>query len=520
MEKQAATVRLLVVSRDSDVLRVIREITESNLCQLFVASSAWEAMEKLRSDFAVDVLLIDSPSDNRDGFRWLRWLRQLRSALPILLIDRTKQAETEVHSIRVDSNDYLVSPLALSQLQIAIERSLSSTRDASLIDAAGNGVRQPGVGLLFIGASHQMHRVTAQVALLAESDLPVFICGEHGSGKGRIARLLHQLSSRSSVAFAKVDCASLSDELLEREIFGYEPPGGADAARIQFGKLELSAGGTLFLDKIEELPLRLQSRLAAVMESGRLNRAEASGALELNVRVVAGSSLPIVRAISERKIVPELYSHFSTREIRVPPLRERKEELPLLARHYMYELSRQFDLAPKEFPVATEEAWQAHDWPGNLHELKEFVKQFMIEGEPVREAMQTPLDRSRELIQTPRPETSGANQLGAPARQRTSGITGYKSLKSIIRSVREEAERTAIASALEETGWNRKAAARLLKVSYRSILYKIEQYKMGVPDHPTAFPPERLSVLRTEASDNDSKGSSGALLPRAARSIS
>lgn len=494
MNKPALTVRLLVFSRNSEVLRVIQEAADSNLWQLIVASSARDAMEKLQSDLALDVLLADLHSSPGDGIRWLRWLRQFRSALPILLFDRSKHADAKLHAIRIDSIDYLVVPLDQTHLQLAITRCISSARDGSAVDIAVHGIEEPGNDLLFIGASPKMYRVTAQVAMFAESDLPVVISGEPGSGKAMVARLQHHLSPRSARVFAKVDCASLCDELLEREIFGYEPTVDSSNKGALRGKLELSMGGTLFLDHLEEMPLQMQSKLAGVIESGRHIRAEGSKIVEIDVRVLGGTSLPVDRAFSEGRIVPELLRQFGAREVRIPPLRERKEELPLLARHYMYQLSKQFGLAAKEFSTATEEAWQSYKWPGNLRELKESVKQFLIEGGTGGNAQKIAPTRERETTQTFQSEGPLPGLVSSANHQPATDIRCCKSLRSIIRSVREEAERAAIGSALESTGWNRKAAARLLKVSYRSILYKIEQYQMSAPDPVKTSIPGRLSI--------------------------
>jgi len=479
MENHVSKARLILVSRDCEVLRVVWRAAESNLWQLVISSDAWDAMEKLQSDLTVDALLIDLPVGDADGRRCLPWLRQLRPALPIVLIDRAQQADTKLHSMRVGSDDCLVAPLAVPQLEVAIRRSLFATRDGSEMDIATQGFEPPGNGSLFIGASPKFHRVSAQVVLLAEDDLPVVISGEPGSGTEIVALLLHQLSARSASAFVRVDCASLSTELLERDIFGWDPPSAAGAAGTANGKLKLRGGGTLFLDGLEEMPSQLQSRLATVIESRRLIRQGSSEAVEIDVRVVAASSLSVNDAISEHRIVPELARHFGAREIRIPPLRERKEELPLLARHYMHQLSRQFGLAPKEFPAATEEAWQSYQWPGNLHELKQAVKQYLTAGETGVGTEGSAPDQRSDPAQTVQDDSPGANASRVPSSQPVIDISGCKSLRSMLRSVKEEAERTAILAALEETGWNRKAAARLLKVSYRSILYKIEEYQMN-----------------------------------------
>ncbi len=519
MENQVSTARLLVISRDSEILRGVWRAAESNPWQLIIASSPWDGMEKLRSDLAVDVLLIDLPSDD-DGFRCLDWLRRLRPALPILLIDRAQQADMKLHSIRVESGDYLVAPLTAHQLKVAVECCLCSTRGGLEMNMDSNNVERSENGCLFIGASPKMHRLSAQLASVAEDDRPVVISGEPGSGKEMIARLLHQLSARCGFAFAKVDCAALSGELLEREIFGCQPPQGQAYTRAVLGKLELCANGTLFLDEIVEMPQQLQSRLADAIKSGRFIRPGSSEVIEIDVRVVAASSLSIDRAVSEHRIVPELFRQLGAREIRVPPLRERKEELLLLAGHFMHQLSRQFGLAAREFTVAMEEAWQSYQWPGNIRELKQEVKRYLIACETAGAAKKTAPDHRYEAIQSVQAEPSSANPPIAPARQNITDIGGYKSLRSMIRSVREEAERVAIASALEKTGWNRKAAARLLKVSYRSILYKIEQYQMNVPDGATPSSSRRFSPIKAQARGGESIRIMEESLPRVVRSTS
>ena len=520
MENQVSKARLIGVSRDPEVLRVVWAAAESNLWQLVISSDAWDAMEKLQSDLVVDVLLIDLPVRDAGGFRCLRWLRQLRPALPILLIDRTQQAGAKLHSMRVDSDDYLVAPLAVAQLEVAIQRSLSATRDGSVTEAATNGFERPENGVFFIGASPKLHRVSAQVVSFAEADLPVVISGEPGSGKEMVALLLHQLSARSGSAFTKVDCATLSTELLEREIFGWEPTSGAGVARTANGKLELSGGGTLFLNQIEEMPSQLQSRLASVIESGQLIRPGRPEPVKIDIWVIAASSLPMDRAISENTVIPELLRQFGTREVRVPPLRERKEELPLLARYYMHQLSRELGLAPKEFPAATEEAWQSYQWPGNLRELKKVVKQYLLEGETALEEKKVAPDQPSASVQTPQPETSETNPPVAPASRPVSDIGCYKSLRSMLRSVKEEAERAAILAALEKTGWNRKAAARLLKVSYRSILYKIEEYQMNLRDRSTSWASGQIPHGAQSNGRGDQKRAMDIILEGVARSTS
>lgn len=203
---------------------------------------------------------------------------------------------------------------------------------------------------------------------------------------------------------------------------------------------------------------------------------------ELDVRLVGASTLSLDRAIAERRMLPDLAREFSDCQVRLPALRERREELPILSRHFMHRLARRYSLPPRDISHSVYEAWQAHHWPGNLQELEDSVKRYLVAGEKDA-APEMPTDRKPEGNEFISP---GAKENGhyPPASLAAihAGARPYKSLRSLLRSVKEEAERSAIARALEETGWNRKAAARLLKTSYRTVLYKIEQYQMSASE--------------------------------------
>jgi DNA-binding NtrC family response regulator len=318
--------------------------------------------------------------------------------------------------------------------------------------------------------------------LLAEANVPVLILGETGSGKETIARLIHRLSLRSGFAFAKANCAALPGDLLERELFGYESKGTTAIARIRTGKLELCAKGTIFLNEITEMPRSLQSNLMQVLETKRFIRPGTSDFIEADVRIVAASSQKMEHAFTGGRLNEELYNQLSTYTIHVPPLRDRREELFLLSRHFMHRFARHYGLLPRKFSPRIIEAWQAYSWPGNLRELEHCVKRYLMVGD---EELAIRMRQSLAEGDTQRSALAGmqsAKQIVPPTTQAQAGAQGPKSLRSLVKSVRAEAERNAIAVALEKTGWNRKAAARILGVSYRTVLYKIEQYKLSAAD--------------------------------------
>src|SRR5271170_2464992 len=476
------TTRLLVVSRDSVVLRLLWSIGELNYWQLESAANAWEAMERVHSGVTPDLLLLDLPLGDADGLHVLRWLRRLRPPLPVILIGHADDAGKRQEAIRLGARDYLVRPIDDHELEMVIRNHFSRACEAIETEITSEDVELISDGTFFIGISPIMRKLRAQVGLLAEANVPVLIVGEGGSGKETTARLVHKLSVRSGFEFAKVNCAALPSDLLERELFGYERDDTTTPVRTESGKLELCANGTILLYEITEMPMGVQANLMQVLQNKRFTRPGTSTSIEVDVRILGTSTTNIEHAISEKRLREDLYYRLSAYTIHVPPLRERKEELPLLSRHFMHQLAKHYGLSPRDFPAAIIEACQAYSWPGNLRELESFVKRYMMAG------------NDELAFEKRRPDPDEATQAATLTALRSSNprrpsliqsrvdAAGSDSLRSLVQSVKTEAERNAIAAALEKTGWNRKAAARLLKISYRTLLYKIEQYQMRSSD--------------------------------------
>jgi DNA-binding NtrC family response regulator len=262
------------------------------------------------------------------------------------------------------------------------------------------------------------------------------------------------------------------------------------------------------------MPLRLQARLAQLLQSGRFIRPGTSEIIEVDVRMVAASSVSFDQAISERRLVPELSTLLAAYVVQVPPLRERKEELSSLSRHFMHQLSRRYGLAPRNISGTTEKVWQAYEWPGNLDELEHAVKRYLIAGEMDPGMTGTPPDSKSEAVQFVLSEPLKLSQVPLPPHLPMTSSAAGKSLRSILKSVREETEKSAIAHALEKTGWNRKAAARLLKVSYRWILYKIDEYQLSTPGRSALSTTTRFGPGKADVPDSDHQRALNLALPR------
>jgi len=470
--------RILIVSREASALNLLSGIGKANGWQLETASSGWEALERVQAGTAPDAIILDVAQDEGDGLHTLRWLRRVRPDTHVLLLSHSGNAEQKMEAMRLGAEEYLVRPVREQQLEAAIRRSLSHEGNSD----AGEEIEQIADDQFFVAAGVAMRKLRAQLELLAQVSEPLLIVGENGTGKELAARLVHRLSVRSGSRFFKLNCAALPGDVLENELFGYRALPGNGWSRLS--KFELCQRGTLFLDEITEMPASLQLKLLTVLQDGHFIKTDGQSRVEMDVRILAAASGNLEQAMAEGKLREDLYYRLSAFTVHVPPLRERKEELPLLLGHFMNQLAKRYGLPARMFSPSMLAACQRYDWPGNLRELEQFVKRHLLMGEDgvAPEQDGTAAEDLRQLPGKGIPGTDASPHESAPP-----------GLKSLLQSVKGETERNAISTALEQTRWNRKAAARLLKVSYRTLLYKIQQYHMSPPDY---IPPVGTGLIK------------------------
>jgi two-component system response regulator AtoC len=307
-----------------------------------------------------------------------------------------------------------------------------------------------------------MRKLRSQAALVANVDIPVLMLGESGTGKEVMARLIHKLSPRAHRTFLKVNCAAVPADLLESELFGYEAGAFTGANHAKPGKFELCNKGTILLDEIGEMPPSLQAKLLHVLQDQQFSRLGSRSMIKVDVRILAATNINIPEALANKRLREDLYYRLNAFTLSVPPLRERKEEIPILLKHFMANMSERYARPP--LPLSTEllQACQDYSWPGNLRELNNFVKRYLVLGD------------EKLAIQELSPKGDGNGAQFDPLAQGSGDATG--GLKSLARTAKDGAEAEAISKALDETNWNRKQAAALLKISYKALLYKIRQY--------------------------------------------
>jgi two-component system, NtrC family, response regulator AtoC len=455
---------MLLVSREPSALGSLWAIGESNAWEMESTGSGLEALERVQSDAPPELVLLDLAREDADGFYTLRWLRRVRPDLPIVVLSQTDNTQHRMEAIRLGAQDYLVQPFEPQQLEGTIRRHLALVPGEREEEDTEEKLEQLSEDLFFVAASPVMRKLRAQVELLAQVDVPVLIVGESGSGKEATARLIHKLSVRSGFRFRTVNCGALPGDMLERELLGYEPGAFPGALGTKTGKFELSEKGTILLDEIAQTPLSLQARLLEILQERRVARVGGQAPIAVDVRILAASNGNIEQALAERRLREDLYYRLSAFTVHVPPLRQRQDEIPLLLGRFMNRLAKHYGLTPRTFSSPMLDACQEYAWPGNLRELENFVKRYLVMGD--ENLALSELGRDFDLA----PEPSVVISEG-----------GDSGLRSLVQTVKGETERNAIAVALEQTGWNRKAAARLLKVSYRTLLYKIQQYHMSPP---------------------------------------
>jgi two-component system, NtrC family, response regulator AtoC len=325
-------------------------------------------------------------------------------------------------------------------------------------------------------SSTKMQPIRDLIAKVAATNTTVLLRGESGVGKEVVAHALHRASPRAGKQFLKVNCAALPGELLESELFGHEKGAFTGAYRQKPGKFEAADGGTLMLDEIGEMPLRLQAKLLHVLQDGEFSRVGGEKIIDTDVRLIACTNRDLEAAMRAHQFREDLYYRLNVIEIRIPPLRERREEIPALVDHFRRRFSAQYG-RNVDIPAETVRVFVEYHWPGNIRELENAVKRIIVLGSARTVHQEIVGNLNRGL----RPSVSAPNPF-APASTAASAPDAPVSLKDIARQAAREAERVAIKEVLDRVHWNRAKAARLLQISYKALLYKIVQCGLATQD--------------------------------------
>jgi two-component system, NtrC family, response regulator AtoC len=435
------------------------------------AFSGLEALERVQAADSGDVVLLDLQPEDGEALHTMRWMRRVSPDIPMVLVSHQRNTKEVLDALKLGACGCLLKPVVPREFEAVIMQHLEKLTDGASDRGVEEHIDFIADDCAFVWASPVMYKLRTQAEMLAKLDVPVLIRGESGSGKEVVARLIHKLSGRAESKFAEINCAAFPGDTVESELFGYDR-GVNGAARSKHGKLELCDQGTIFLDEIEQLPASAQAKLLQLLQQKQFYRVGGKTPIKTNVRVLAASNGGFDRALAERRLREDLYYCLSAFTLHIPSLRQRADEIPALLDHFMHRMAKEYGLQPQSFSAELLDACHRYSWPGNLRELENFVKRYLVMGEAslaLEEGQEKP-ESPKEVFRVPFPgECENVTPID----------TG--SLKTLMRNIKGEAERNAIAVALEKTNWNRRAAARQLRISYRGLLYKIQQYQLLPP---------------------------------------
>jgi two-component system, NtrC family, response regulator AtoC len=452
--------RILVVDDSEGVRAYLASLLELRGFSVDTASDGTSAVALLASGAAPDAVLLDVMMPGHGGLATLRTIRSDHPALPVLMLSVVGKAATIVEAMQLGASDYLNKPFEEEELVGAIHRALGAEPRGS------RALPEPAAfdGPLWSGsAMAEARRVLEQIA---DTDVTILIQGESGVGKELVARAAHDTSVRKTHPFVKVNCAALPGTLLESELFGYERGAFTGAHARKPGKFEQASGGTIFLDEIGEMSPALQAKLLHVLQDGRFTRLGGNHEISVDVRVVAATHRELAELVQRGAFREDLYFRLNVVNVIVPPLRDRREELPALIDHLLRRASARYRKLVPTLSGRVVRALERHSFPGNVRELENLLKRIVVLGseEPVmRDLMRGDAD------------ASGRRSALARVLDEVEQTAGELSLREVGRRAALEAERGAIERVLYRTQWNRKQAARSLGVSYKTLLQKIRE---------------------------------------------
>ena len=443
--------RVLVVEDDTDQRALVAGILRRQGHVVAEATSVEEACSELDRS-PVDLVVSDFQLGTRSAMELLREARARQGDVPFVLITAYGSIAHAVAALKEGVDDYLAKPFEREALLLAVERTLRSRRlvaeNRRLAEALGE--RDQLVDL--IGQGPAMQQVFRRLEKIAATDATVLLTGESGTGKELAARALHELSRRGARPFVPVNCAALPEGLVEAELFGAEKGSYTGADRTRAGKFEAASGGTLFLDEVGELPALVQPKFLRALQEGRVARVGAATEEAVDARIVAATNRDLSADVAAGRFREDLYYRLNVVSIRLPPLRERREDIPRLLEHFVARIERRHGIRVDPFPAALMKRLVDHAWPGNVRELANVVERLVLLAEDSRVS---------------------ADDLPDDLAGRAQGDGGFRIPPAGMSW--DDLERSCLTQAMDLAGGNRARAARLLGLSYKAFLYRLEK---------------------------------------------
>ncbi len=471
--------KLLLIDDEADMQYSFRRIFHSPDIELTTAASGEEGLALLPR-IRPDLVIMDIRMGGISGLETLRRLRAVDSKLPVIMMTAYGTTQTAIEAMKLGAYDYLLKPFDVPKLKEIVHGALKASRDMRQVVAVQPSETQEDTALGIVGRTEAMQGIFKLIGQLAASDATVLITGESGTGKELVARAIYHHSARSNQPYLAINCAAIPEQLLESELFGHEKGAFTGAANQRIGKFEQCHGGTIFLDEIGDMSLPTQTKILRVLQSGTFERVGGNEPVKVDVRVIAATNKVLEEAVAERQFREDLYYRLNVVRMRMPPLRERREDIPLLVGYFLRKFSRQKQQAPKSLSERAMTMMQAYRWPGNVRELENAIQRAMVVAKSdVILAEDLPAELSAppvavEAVAAVVPTEAPApvpSDLPVVARALFEWARRDPKLK-----VLPAVERELVIQALNETRGNQVQAAKLLGITRATLRKRIQKF--------------------------------------------
>jgi two-component system response regulator AtoC len=462
---------ILVVDDERDIRNYLSAFLSSCGHNVDCAASGDEALDRLAAGYTPSVILLDILLPGKDGLEILGSIKSTHPLIPIIILSGIGQIKTVVEAMQIGASDYLTKPFEEEALQLAIENVFEKQQLREEVRTLKQQLAYVEQGNV-LTSNPQMLRIVDIARHVADTDVPVLILGESGVGKEVLASFIHEQSNRGDGPFVKVNCAALPHELLESELFGYEKGAFTGAIRDKMGKFELADKGTLMLDEIAEMSPHLQAKLLHVLQDQEFSRLGGKKPVRVNVRILAATNRKLQEAVLKGEFRNDLYFRLNVIKVEIPPLRERREDIPLLCSYFVDKYRERYQSPVQQLPKDLLEAFLRYEWPGNIRQLENVIKRYLILPDS-------------EII---------AELRGSSVSEPAPPPPGKLSLKEVAGHAAEVAEKEVVLRMLEQTGWNRKESARRLHISYKALRNKLKKWQLT---KEKAAPEEVRTLVRS-----------------------
>jgi len=476
--------KLLLIDDEADVQYSFRRIFDSPEIELVTASSGEEGL-KLITRSNPDLVMMDVRMGGMNGLETLRRLRQTDAKLPVIIMTAYGTTQTAIEAMKLGAYDYVLKPFDVPKLKALVFNALAASRAMKRVVSYQPLLESEDYDIGIVGRTEEMQNVFKLIGQLAMSDATALITGESGTGKEVIARAIYGHSQRADKPFLAINCAAIPENLLESELFGHEKGAFTGASSQRIGKFEQCNGGTLFLDEIGDMTPATQTKILRVLQNGTFERVGGNQPIKADVRIIAATNKPLEQAVADKHFREDLFYRLNVVRIHVPPLRERRADIPLLVDYFLQKFAARNKQQAKAMTEEASRALEAYDWPGNVRELENVIHRALVvsKGDAILSG-----DLPPEVSKQPRTEgreagaalsTTAPPMAGAPAASDISAIAqtlfqlarGDSKLKVI-----PFLEREMVIHALKETGGNQVQAAKILGITRATLRKRVEKF--------------------------------------------